>query len=216
VCSVSFYSCKKDVTPIEMHYGYFGLTPGRYIIYDVTEIRHDVDGQFQHDTSYYQLKTFIGPEYVDNLGRIAREYHRYTRNNSSDNWVFKDLWTTIIDDYKAELVDENQREVKLVFAPTLQKEWNPNMFNYADEMTSYYQKIHKSKKVGNLTYDSTLIVEQEDFQSLIDHKRKFEIYAKHVGLVYKYYKDLRIDNFDSLDVQKGNELFYSCIEYGFE
>ena len=213
---VAVVSCKKQDAAPQFHYDYFDLTQGRYIDYDVMEINHDVDQAIEHDTSYYQMRTLIGDTAIDNQGRIARKFLRYKRANTLGTWVLSDVWTALITENRAELIEENQRIIKLVFAPTLSKEWNPNAFNMYAEMTSYYSNIHDLQNVGPLVFDSALIVEQEDFFSLIDKKRKYEVYAKGVGLVKKYYKDLTIANFDTLNVQKGKELYYTCFAYGIQ
>ena len=213
---VAVVSCKKQDPAPQFHYDYFDLTQGRYIDYEVMEINHDVDQAIEHDTSYYQLRTLIGDTAIDNQGRIARKFFRYTRPNSAGTWVLSDVWTALITENRAELIEENQRIIKLVFAPTISKEWNPNAFNIYNEMTSYYRDIHDSQTFGALFFDSALVVEQEDFFSLVDKKRKYEVYAKGIGLVHKYYKDLTISNFDTLNIQKGQELFYTCFAYGIQ
>jgi len=213
---VAVVSCKKQDPAPQFHYDYFDLTQGRYIDYEVMEINHDVDQAIEHDTSYYQLRTLIGDTAIDNQGRIARKFFRYTRPNSAGTWVLSDVWTALITENRAELIEENQRIIKLVFAPTISKEWNPNAFNIYNEMTSYYRDIHDSQTFGALFFDSALVVEQEDFFSLVDKKRKYEVYAKGIGLVHKYYKDLIISNFDTLNIQKGQELFYTCFAYGIQ
>lgn len=210
-------SCKKKpVPPPQFHYEYFDLSHGRYIDYDVMEVQHDATLAVKHDTVRYQLRTLIGDTVIDNEGRIARKFIRFKRDNSSLPWVQTDIWTAVIDDNRAELVEENQRVIKLVFAPTLSKEWNPNAFNMFDEMEAYYKDIHDERSVGGLTFDSTLVVELDTFISLIDYRRKYEIYAKGVGLVKKYWKDLTISNFDTLNVQFGTESFYTVIGYGIQ
>lgn len=211
-------SCKKQDDAPQFHYDYFGLTPGRYIIYDVMEINHDVDQSVKHDTLIYELKTLIGDTIIDNEGRIARKYIRYKRDNSSLPWVLSDIWTTIIDHNRGELVEENQRIIKLVFAPTLSKEWNPNSFNMFPEQSYYYRDIHDPYSVDALTFDSTLFVIQEEMEepNLVLHKQQFEVYAKGVGLIRKYFKDLQIQDFDTLDIQYGKELFYTCTSYGIQ
>lgn len=209
-------SCKKQAAPPNFHYGYFDLTPGRYIDYDVMEVEHDVAQAVAHDTIYYQLRTLIGDTVIDNEGRVARKFIRYKRPNSSSPWVQSDLWTTIIDQNRAELVEENQRVIKLVFAPTIAKEWNANAFNTFSALDCYYRDIHENQQIGSIDFDSTLVVEQEDFFSMVDHKRKFEVYSKGVGLVYKHYRDLIISGFDTLNVQKGTEMYYTCIGFGFQ
>ncbi len=214
VLLAGFSACKKQAPPPSFHYNYYDVTPGRYVEYDVMEIVHDVTQSIPHDTSRYQLRTVIGDTVHDNEGRIARKYLRYTRPNASANWQIKDVWTTIIDQNRAELVEENQRVIKLVFAPSLSKEWNANAFNTNTALDCFYTNLHESMSLGALSFDSTLIVEQENFISFIDYRRKFEVYAKNVGLVKKYYKNLIINNYDTLNVKKGNELFYTCIGFG--
>lgn len=210
-------SCKKEQSSgPQFHYEYFDLTHGRYIDYNVMEVAHDVTLAVKHDTTRYQLRTLIGDTVIDNEGRIARKFIRFKRNNSSSSWVQTDIWTAVIDNNRAELVEENQRIIKLVFAPTLSKVWNPNAFNMFEEMEAYYKDIHDERTVGGLFFDSTLKVELDTFMSLIDYRRKYEIYAKGVGLVRKYWKDLTISNFDTLNVQYGTESFYTVIGYGIQ
>ena len=209
--------CKKKTTPLlNLHTNYFGLTPGRYVIYEVQEMSHDINLNPKHDTISYQLKTVIGEEIIDDQGRKVREFKRYKRNNSSNNWVLSDLWTAYINASKAELVEENQRKIKLVFAPTPEKTWNPNAFNSLDSLKYYYSNIHKPLSYDEISFDSTLTVKQDEFHSLIDYKVQTEIYATKIGLISKTFKDLIIENFDTLNVRKGTEIHYKCIEYGFE
>ncbi len=210
-------SCKKKTTlPEDLHSEYFGIYKGRYVIYDVIEINHDIDATKKHDTLHYQLKTKIGQDFIDNEGRSAKEFIRFKRNIQNDPWQEIDLWTTIINGNKAELVEENQRMIKLIFSPTIYKTWNANAYNIGDALNCSYSAVHVPYKIDNTIFDSTLVVNQQSYYTLVDCKRKFEVYASKVGLVYKYYKDLRINNFDTLDVEKGKELYYKCVGYGFE
>ena len=210
------FSCKKDTPTFQFHYDYFDLTEGRYIEYRVKEIRHDAGASIQHDTLNYLLRTVIGDTIIDNEGRTARKFYRYKRNNTSENWVLSDLWMAIISENRAELIEENQRIIKLVFKPSITKEWNANAFNTYPELNCYYEDLHLEGTFNGFSFDSTLRVEQENFFSLVDYRRKHETYAKGVGLVSKYYKNLTIQNFDTLNVTNGEELFYTLIGYGFE
>ncbi len=214
---VAIASCKKQDPAPKFHYDYFDLTQGRYIDYDVMEINHDVTSAIQHDTSYYQLRTLIGDTVIDNQGRIARKFIRYARPNSAGTWGLIDVWTAIITENRAELIEENQRIIKLVFAPTISKEWNPNSFNMYPEQSFYYGDIHEPYTLGALFFDSSLVVIQEENEpNLIEYKKQYEVYAKGVGLVHKYFKDLTIANFDTLNIKQGKELFYTCFAYGFQ
>jgi len=215
VVALILSGCKKQSTEVHMHLDYFDLTPGRFIIYNVTEITHN--NSASHDTLIYQLKTVIGDTIHDNENRIARKYLRYKRNSSSDPWVIKDVWTAIIADYKAELVEENQRIIKMVFAPTLAKEWNAHVYTTLAEQETYYEEIHQPYQVGNLSFDSTVTVMQEnDPPNLIAYKSKYEIYAKGIGMVKKRFVDLNINNFDVTNINSGKELYMNAVSFGFE
>jgi hypothetical protein len=210
-------ACEKDTTEqISFDYEYYDLTPGRFCIYDVVDIEHDENQAVQHDTTYYQLKTVIGDTFIDNSGRITRKFLRYTRDSIQDNWLLKDVWTTLIENNKAELVEENQRIVKLVFKPTYEKVWNINMFNISSKINAKYAAIDQPFTIGNQVFDKTLKVDIQNFFSLVDDRVKYDVYAKNVGLIYKYFKDNTIANFDKNTIKKGKELYYTLVSYGIE
>ena len=125
-------SCKQDPPP-KFHFEYFGLKEGRYVIYDVTEITHN-KALLIHDTVHYQMKTVWGEIYIDNEGREGREYIIYKRDSVTQSWNLTDVWYGLYDGIRAELIEENQRRVKLVFAPTLQKDWDENAYNPDEEL----------------------------------------------------------------------------------
>jgi hypothetical protein len=210
-------ACEKDTTEeISFDYEYYDLTPGRFCIYDVVDIEHDENQAVQHDTAYYQLKTVIGDTFIDNSGRITGKFLRYTRDSIQDNWLLKDVWTTLIENNKAELVEENQRIVKLVFKPTYEKVWNINMFNISSKINARYAAIDQPFTIGNQVFDKTLKVDIQNFFSMVDDRVKYDVYAKNVGLIYKYFKDNTIANFDKNTIKKGKELYYTLVSYGIE
>jgi len=212
-CLVVITSCKQDEPP-NFHFEYFGLEEGRFVIYDVLEVDHD-HAIGVHDDTMYQLKTVWGVEYIDNQGRTAREFLRYTRPTSNDPWVFKDLWTGVYDGIRAELMEENQRTIKLVFAPTLYKQWDANAYNMGEEQDCYYRDIHQDTIINSYPFDSTLVVEIDQFYSHIDTVRKYEMYAKNVGLIYKHYVDNHYQ-FAGPEVITGKEIYYTYSSHGYE
>lgn len=212
-------SCKKKDSdlPISNKYeSYFELVQGRFVIYNVREINHDENASLQHDTLYYQLKTLIGDTIIDNSGRIARKFFRFKRNDSSQNWNLTDVWIALIDDNYALLTEENQRVIKMLFPISKTTKWNANIFNVSPNLDCYYDKIHESINLNGLSFDSTVVVEQADKRNFLEFKRQYEVYGNRVGLISKYYKDLKINNFDTLDINSGKELIYSCIDFGIE
>jgi hypothetical protein len=209
-------SCKKELVNSNqfLYSSYYELKSGKFIEYDVMEVNHDENAAIQHDTSYYKLKCVIEDTFTDNAGRLAYNFVRYKRLSSSESWVQSDLWSTIVFNNKAELVEENQRIVKLVFPASEFTIWNANQFNSDVKLNCNYAELHKSKVINGFSFDSTLVVEQEDKRNLIEFKRKYEIYANRVGLVKKYYKDLQISNFDTLNIKSGKEIFMTLTNFG--
>lgn len=212
----TFLSCDKNPVP-DFHHEYFGMEEGRYVVYDVQEIVHD-DALNLHDTAIYQLKTVWADTFVDNQNRVAREFHRYVRPTENDPWVLQDIWTGLIDGIRAELVEENQRVVKLVFAPTQNKEWDANAYNLDPEQICFYRDIHGDTTIDNTVFDPTLVVEQDQFNSLIDSVHRYDMYAKGIGLIYKYDRDLhyQINNQSQIYLNEGTETYYRFVSTGIE
>lgn len=206
-------ACKKEDTSVDFHEDYFGLEEGRFVEYDVVEIHHDANLGV-HETTYYRLKTVVGSEVTDNEGRLARQFYRYVYDTIYKEYKAKDVWTAIIDQARGELVEENRRKIKLVFAPSDLKEWNTNAFNDLAETSAYYSQIHKSFSTNGFDFDSTVTVEEDSTANLVEYRRKYEVYAKGIGMVKKHYQDLRIKNFDINEPDTGEEYFFTLVNYG--
>lgn len=187
-------SCKKDKENIDFEESYFGMIPSRFVVYDVMDIYYDKQSSIA-DTVRYQMKTWIGDTVRDNEGRVGRKYFRAFRTSENEDFVAQDVWVALIDQYRAELVEENQRKIKLVFKPTEDKEWDANAFNPLGSELASYGFIGSPYYLNGLSFPTTLQVKLRDNLNQIQFNKKFEVYAKDVGLIYfvdkNYY--LRID-----------------------
>ncbi len=215
---ISFFSCGKedDTKPLFFFETYYPLDSGAYIDYYVQEVNHDDLSSIPHDTLNYYLRTLIGDTLIDNEGRVAYKYIRKTRIDTSDAWQISDIWTVLKNGNKIELTEENRRKVKLILPPNNFTIWDANIHNSLSAMNCFYEDIHQPFTLNSLAFDSTIRVEQENVLNLVAYRKKYEVYANHVGLVKKYYKDLVISNFDTLNITSGTELIYNCIDFGIE
>jgi hypothetical protein len=209
-------ACEKffNIPSPTLHRSYFPLKTGRFVEYEVMEITHDELASIKSDTLRYFLRCEIRDSFIDNAGRIAWEYVRYKRNNANQAWQESDLWTMNLSDNKAQVVEENQRFVKLVFPIGKLTLWDANQFNTENKLTCRYEQLHESLDLNALSFDSTLRVEQENVRNLLIFRRKYEIYGNNVGLVKKYFKDLNISNFDTLNIRSGKELYLTVTAFG--
>lgn len=214
--SLLLFSCKKNSTPVKpkLYKSYFDLTQGRFIEYEVLEINHDENALIQHDTLRYFLKIQIEDTVLDNLGRINNKYVRYKKLNVNDAWIISDVWTAIIDGNNAEIVEENQRTVKMKFPVDPYTNWNASIFTNLSSLDCFYEDIHRSLNINGLSFDSTVKVNQGSDRNLIRYYNKYERYANGIGMIEKYYKDLNISNFDTLNISSGKELYFKPIQYG--
>ena len=213
------FSCQKDEnTPYSLYFGYeyFPVQVGNYAIYEVVDIFHDVAIEPAHDTSIYQIKEFIAESFLDNEGDTIHKLRRYRRENESQPWVIQDIWTLKITDETAEVVEENDRYLKLVFPISSTQKWNSNALNNEPMLIANYENLHQPYSINSMSFDSTVTVEKENFISLIDYRRNYEIYAVGVGRIKSVFKDLKIADSDTLSVTKGPELHYTLLEFGHE
>jgi hypothetical protein len=208
-------SCRQQVDPPEFGFEYFGLEEGKFVRYEVTEIFHDAAVNV-NDTNKYILKTLVGEPIIDNEGREANKVFRFSYDIETEELIDQRVWTGIIADSRGELVEENQRIIRLVFAITAAKTWNIHAFNTMEEERAEYNDLHLPKNIAGNQLDSTVTVKYEDFFSLVDYIVKYDIYAKHIGLVQRSYKDLTIQNFDTLNITKGTEIHYRLLDWGEE
>lgn len=118
-------------------------------------------------------------------------------------------------DNRAELIEENQRKVKLIFEPTALKTWDINQFNMDEKRIASFDSIDVARTYGNLNFSKTLVVIEQTYNTLIDRISKYEIYARGVGMIYKVDKDLKY-NFGETIPNKGTEYYYQITRHGIE
>ncbi|MEX1000869.1 MAG: hypothetical protein WDZ35_02010 [Crocinitomicaceae bacterium] len=210
---ILFTACKKDEPAIIYGYQYFPIDSGKYVTYDVVDIFHD-EILLKHDTNNYQIKEVMGEEDIDLEGEPFRKLYRYIRENDSLNWQLKDVWVVKKTARSVEVVEENKRRIKMAFSISYDQYWDGNALNADEEEQCYYRDIYKPITVGTIDYDSSVVVEHQDFTSFIEYNRFYEVYAPNVGRIKTYKKDLELNNGDTLDIQKGTELFYTAIDFG--
>jgi hypothetical protein len=200
--SILFFSCKKEAdlnSNNSNHYSYFPLENGSWVIYKVDSIVHNSDDDFTNnpDTSisayHFLIKEVIDSSFVDGQGNTAYRVSRYRRLNDTIPWEFQAVWVAVRTFNSAQRVEDNIRYLKLSFPVSLQSNWNGNAFNDFSAEDYAYTDIHVPSTFGSLSFDSTVTVLQLQDDNLIHRIFKQEVYANHVGLVYKQKDSLNIN-----------------------
>ncbi|MEM7105463.1 MAG: hypothetical protein AAF502_20165 [Bacteroidota bacterium] len=203
-----FTSCEEVTTQLDIDFGYeyFPQETGKFIIYEADSVIYDQSGNSTViDTISFQVLERFMESFEDNSGQTVYRIERYERPTENDSWRPKDVWTSQINDLKAERVEENLRFIKLIFPAGPETDpWNGNVF--LDETTVIpiagesvvvfknwlYEYVSKDEPydINGMSFDSTLNVLQANEENLIELRYSQEIYAKGVGLIYKEMKIL--------------------------
>ncbi|MBL4715359.1 MAG: hypothetical protein JKX95_01900 [Bacteroidia bacterium] len=187
-----FYSCKKDPSTINLHYDYFPLKTGNWIIYNVDSIVYD-DFEETIDTFSYQLKERVDSTFIDLEGDTAYVLYLFKRTADTLSWNIYKTWTAKLTSSTAEKVEDNLRFIKLAFPLSESNSWEGNSFfnSSGDDLECYgdwdfeYSNIHKRIDSLKKSFDSTVTILQVDDKPLTNKDYSIEIYAKDVGMVYK-------------------------------
>jgi len=209
-----FNACDTEtIEPSELYHEYYPVTIGHYNIYNVDSVYYnDFTGEIE---SYnYQVKEVIESEFIDADDYPSLRLERYFRATESDEWLIKNVWKSRLNYLKALKTEENVTYIKLSFPPEENKTWDGNAFNSYPALQYKYQDVHKAFSKDGFIADSTITVIQNNFQTLISEDYKVEVYAKHIGLVYKKFVEL-VKEVDGT-ITRGVDYSYLLIESGVE
>lgn len=179
------FACKKDKTiTFDVGYNYQPVEVGDTWIYQADSIIYD---EFTKDSIHlrFQIKEWIESEFTDNSGDIAYKLLKYKRTDETFPWKFQRAFVIKKTPERIERVEENTRFVKLIFPVKELSSWNVNAYNDSTAQTYKYKDINKKLKIGNYTYDSTMMVLQKEKINIIETYKEKERYAKNIGMVYK-------------------------------
>ena len=165
---------------------------------------------------HYQIKELIESSFLDAEGREVQRLHRFKRTNPGDIWTIKDVWSVVKTNKTAERLEENTMYIKLSFPAKIGQSWNGNAANVYDEWMYQYTEYDAPYQIQNMTFDSTLTVLQRDENLGIVKDYFVEVYAKHIGLVYKESIHLEQDNVDPTwsNPNRGYTYTMKAISYG--
>ena len=188
-------SCKKEkIVPGSSSYNYFPTELGKYVIYDVDSILHSDNDNSTDDSVYswhYQVKEVISDTYIDEEGRPNLIVKRYRRENDSVAWEEVNVCPQVLTMSAAYRTEDNIIYHRLALPINSTIQWDGNDANTLDEEMYSYESFHSSLSMNGFDFDSTLSVLQVDEDNFVEKIYGEEIYANHVGLIYRERDDLR-------------------------
>ncbi len=195
------------------------MTKGHYQIYDVNEIIYTLGDP---DTFLYQLKTIVIDSFLNSESTYTYVIHRSVRDDATEPWEYKDTWSSRLVNGQAIESEENIDFVKLVFPFEVGVKWNGNAFNNLDT-ENYELESSESKTFNEVIFADCITIKQKDNQDfIVNLDKRYESFAKNVGLVYRektqlfYCTDTNLGCIGQQIVDEGTIYKQTIVEHGVE
>jgi hypothetical protein len=182
-----FSACEDSKAPVapDQGYSYFPINTGRIWIYDVDSISYDNNStNTKIDTFNFQYKEAIVSAFADATGKPAQLVERWFRKSDTLPWDKVNSALVLLDNQTAQKVEENTRFIKMLFPVKQNAEWNGNAYNARGEENYMYDFVNEPYTVNGNTYAQAARIVQTEELNQIEEIRRYEVYAKDVGLIY--------------------------------
>jgi hypothetical protein len=198
-----FAACsKEDVYPVAYHYDYYPLQAGTWKEYAVDSITYDDNFQpVLVDTASYFLKELITGVFTDAAGDTVYRVERFRKETEAGIYQLVDVLYQSLNNDQAVRTENNLRFIQLIFPVEEEVKWQGHAQLDASGSNAYLAgwefeivSIHEPLAIGNLAFDSTLVVLEVDDENLIEKKYSIAHYAKGFGLVKKEFLHLQKQN----------------------
>ena len=189
-------ACKKEnnTTVEDFGYSYYPYQQGSFVEYEVDELIYDDFFEpVKIDTLHYFVREVLDSNFEDNTNRPSVRISRYRREQDTSIWQLTDVWYATKTAKRLEVVEENQRIIKLAFPLRLGNTWDGNALNINNSTNFRVTKLDQQEAINNITLGEIVEVEHYNIQNLIETRYSSERYAKGIGLVFKAFVDLDME-----------------------
>ncbi|MFY0643613.1 MAG: hypothetical protein JXR19_04035 [Bacteroidia bacterium] len=184
---IILHSCKKDevIIPKDLSSSYMPLNVGTSWIYQMDSGYYAGTG-VPVDSFNYHLRHEI-VEIIDSSAEsISARVEISSRKDTGFHWEFVRAYQITRDENKIVRTDFNIKEIVLSLPLHNNKVWDGNTLNILEATNFIVQDLHIPKSVGDLSFDSTVLVIQDGQLNAVNNFQAEELYAQHVGMVYKH------------------------------
>ncbi|UII25922.1 hypothetical protein LVD15_21875 [Fulvivirga maritima] len=218
---ILFAACSsEDAEPDESRLGldFYPIEVGTFQIYHVDNTNYRISGDVEQTS--YELKVEVVDSFYNQTNTLTYITHRSERADENMEWQFRSAWPVRITPYQIIQTEDNIPYIKLSLPVENGKEWDGNASNTYEEDIYEMDSINSSYITSiSDTINSTVTVVQNDNQDFtVQLDRRYEIYGRNVGLVYK--EDISLQYCTDADcigqqqVIEGYEYRQYLIDYG--
>ena len=156
---------------------------GQSVVYDVEDTQYEFTGKFTLKT--YQLKEVNVSTFKDLDGKEALRIERYRRENDVEKWTIDSIFTAKKEIDKALKTENNVTYIKFPFPLKEGLKWNGNAYNSFGNDSYEMKKVNQLFQTNGRKFDNSVTIIQQNDSTLVDLKRRMEVYAEGIGLIYQ-------------------------------
>ncbi len=156
---------------------------GQSVVYEVEDTQYELTGKFTVKT--YQLKEFNVATFKDFDGKEALRIERYRRENNTQQWVIDSVFTAKKAIDKALKTENNVTYLKMTFPIKEGLKWNGNAYNSFKNDIYEMKNVNQSFQTNGQKFENSITIIQQNDSTLVDLKKRMEVYAEGVGLIYQ-------------------------------
>ncbi|MDN3203591.1 hypothetical protein [Algoriphagus sediminis] len=216
--AIFLFSCDREIEdPIPLGFEYQPLEVGLFWVYEVNQTIYFGENDFESESFFYrdEVRTFFLNEERESVFVVDR-----FKSIDQSNWVRESSFTRHIKDFSFLENRQNQISVNLVFPPSQGTSWDANIYtNQAKDDFEYVSSI--SFEQGERSEADLLrVLQNEDDDEITFRDNRYEIYARDIGLVEKYFEVVtycsRNDCLGDQLIDSGKISFMKLVDYGRE
>ncbi len=192
-----------------MGYDYFPYDSGAYVIYEVANKKEGLDTIIEEN---YFLKEVIG-EATTSFDEEVIKLYRYKKTSWEDAWLLDSIWTLRPSKTNIIKVENDVRYLRMTFPIKNNETWDGNASNTIAKDEYLYQVFTEAFAFDTSSFENTITVihQEKDENNLIDVNWRYEVYAKEIGLIYKYHE---VTDTQPGEDPIGNTYIQKIISYG--
>jgi len=193
------FGCSKSIR------SYMPLEIGKFIVYNLDSTVYTNLGS-KIEVRSYQIKDTIQSFTTDNLGRKVYRISRLMRSQiDSNNWLNIYTYNAIADSTRLEIIEANQRYLKLMLPIKEGFSWKGNTYintisnpelQFLNIWEYRYMNVQKNISINNIGFSNTVsVLQRNDTINNPTNKNVFseinyskEVFAENIGLVFKEFK----------------------------
>lgn len=156
---------------------------GQSVVYEVEDTQYELTGKFTVKT--YQLKEVNAAIFNDLDGKEALRIERYRRESESQKWMIDSVFIAKKAMDKVLKTENNVTYVKMSFPIKEGLKWNGNAYNSFKNDIYEMKNVNQSFQTNGQKFKNSITIIQQNDSTLVDLKKRIEVYAEGIGLIYQ-------------------------------